>query len=68
MEDQRHDIILTSIEMAMTIVPVVTMGWASVTRSARFSPFIPMTLLPFLFQPRVNFPDSSELTNGGAWT
>lgn len=54
--------------MAMTIVPVVTMGWASVTRSARFSPFIPMTLLPFLFQPRVNFPDSSELTNGGAWT
>lgn len=63
-----------SIEMAMAIVPVVTVGWASVTCCVHFSAFIPMTLLPFLFQflgkklqPRVNFPES-KLIKEGMWT
>lgn len=74
MEDQRHDIIPTSTEMVMATVPVVTVGWASVTCCVYFSSFIPMTLLPFLFQflvkkvqPRVNFPES-KLIKGGVWT
>lgn len=75
MEDQRHDIIPTSTEMAMTIVPVVAVSQASVIFSVHVSPFIPMTLLPFLFQflaeklqPRIHFPNASKLTNGGVWT